>query len=164
MEWDAVIIAASTVASVLAAIWALKSEAVRFKRGVSERVYLEYTGRYQSILRDLPPGFFRSFDSTAVMQLDDSIKRAVHMYVDLCSEEVKLRIREQVPDLVWNDWEDGIKAGMKHPLVQEVWKEFRLYEDYTVLQTFLAHGIARAKAVYHAQEPGPGLVMPGPSL
>ena len=158
MTWDAIAAISSSVVAAVA-LYALLVEARRFRQDVSEQVYLEYTRRYGEILNGLPPSFFRTAKDARI-QLTDENKNAVHRYVDLCSEEVKLKLRNKIPDIVWKDWEAGIRSGLQSDLLREVWKEMKWHEEYAVLRAFVKGGLDPARQAYERPASVPSFELP----
>ena len=110
-----------------------------------EQTYLEYTGRYHDLLKELAPAFLNQDVNPEVR----SNHRALAcVYLDLCSEEVKLRLRRRIPKRVWRDWSDGMRAGTSHPVIQDVWNSNPLVREYRVLRAFLKFGLSSAKQEY----------------
>src|SRR2546425_12636572 len=95
------------VAAALAAWHGVRVGLEEFLSGQKEEIYLEYTRRYQEIVKGLPATFFDRDESSGKSNVSDEDRRLAHTYIDLCSEEVKLRLRGMISNLVWQDWEDG---------------------------------------------------------
>ena len=131
---------AGSVAIAGAAVAALVISILSYLGSAAEKVYFEYTNRYREVLLDLPSGFFSdkvSLASTREVQDTERIPKVVQSYVDLCSEEVKLRLRRKVWGKVWRDWSDGIVEGLKCKNVRTVLAENHETSDYRVLVTYV---------------------------
>ena len=140
--------AGAAVASVWLAFRAIKLELRNFEQGQAEQMYIEYTRRYQDILKALPFGCFDPDGLTKDSTLTSEQRSTVHAYIDMCSEEVKLRLRGKIEAHVWKDWEDGIRLGVKSPLVQEIWLDAKWFQTYSVLSKFVDEGIDSARAEF----------------
>jgi len=124
---------AATVVSIALSMWLVRAE-------LQEQVVLEYTGRYQRILGDLPYAALESDFDVGILKSSaewESTLKVIHQYFDLCSEEIKLERRHRVPSEVWRDWEEGIVAAMKGSLCHAAWREARFTGGYTTLRDFL---------------------------
>ncbi len=146
----------ATLVLVFLAYRALRVDVVRLQKDSErsrvedqEKTYFEYTARYLDILGRMPSSFFATeANGTSDISASEEVRRVVHQYVVLCSEEVKLRIRHQVEDLVWQDWEQGIKAGLEIHQINSIWEGLATDQDYRVLRAFLTKGIEAATREY----------------
>lgn len=64
------------------------------------------------------------------------IREIIYNYLDLCNEQIYLRVKKRVRKNRWQDWQDGIKANLKNPAFLEVWEEIKSVSPSTF--TFLA--------------------------
>ncbi len=146
--------AATSSVAVAAALAALEVTLWTYLSSRAEQVYLEYTGRYREALAELPSEFFSkgfSLENVSAGNEMDKVRRAVHRYVDLCSEEVKLRIRRVVLREVWPDWHEGLEYGLNCDAVEAVRATSPWRTDYEVLEAYRKHGLDAARGVYWKQ-------------
>jgi len=140
--------AVSALGGLLLVYWSIRSP-------IQEGVFLAYTARYADLLQKLPERFFD--ERTDHQQRATADVRHIQAYLDLCSEEVKLKLRHGVPPRVWTDWADAIRANVTKPIVLAALRDAEWGRDYQVLYAFVfafvssnkvSTGLAAARRVY----------------
>src|SRR2546426_5718824 len=111
-------------------------ETRRFRRELRERTYFEYTGRYQEIRTHLPSNVFSDDFVLEELSTNDEYRRWLRAYFDLCTEEVKLQVRDMIDPEEWRNWTEGICANMASRAAAWAWSNLHL-EEYTTLRLFL---------------------------
>jgi hypothetical protein len=115
---------------------------------VHQRFHLaaQYTARYQQLLLSMSRYIIDGDPTTKGSQgIQVTVDRekdlgVIHAYIDLCAEE--LAVHEQVPAIVWANWQQGILEGFKKPAIQAVWCDIQNQGMYDDLRNFLeANGI-----------------------
>jgi hypothetical protein len=141
VDLAAIAAAGTAAASAVIAVWSVR-------KALREQSYFEYTKRYHDILAMLPADFFGRPPGPEAIKERDDWRQAAHLYVDLCSEEVKLRLRRQVPRRVWRDWEEGIARGMKSEGIEQSRAASSWGQSYDVLGAYLNGGLRAAGREY----------------
>lgn len=115
---------------------------------VHQRFHLaaQYTARYQQLLLSMSRYIIDGDPTTKgskgiEVKVDrDKDLGVIHAYIDLCAEE--LAVHEQVPAIVWANWQQGIVQGFRKPAIQEIWRDLQNESMYDDLRDFLeANGI-----------------------
>ena len=99
-----------------------------------------YTARYQDIVSRIPPDvlYQREKMSAKHWKSEPGLGSVIHAYIDLCAEELRLHRSKEIPDEVWQNWEQGIRAGMRLPAIAGMWEEFFKTGPYDELREFLS--------------------------
>ena len=108
-----------------------------FRKDLRERVFFEYTSRYREIMSHLPSNVFSRECIPEELQKEDHNIRWLKSYFDLCSEEVKLRIRHKMPNETWNDWEEAMREAMVSPVGKWARSSAGFDKDFRTLRSFL---------------------------
>ncbi len=53
------------------------------------------------------------------------IREIIYNYLDLCNEQIYLRVKKRIRKNRWKDWQDGIKENLRTPAFLEVWAEIK---------------------------------------
>jgi hypothetical protein len=133
----------ATVIGLVLVYWSIKAP-------IREEVFLAYTARYADLLQKLPKGFF---GSPGQQDAESADIRQIQAYVDLCSEEVKLKLRRGVPERVWEDWGPAIRAGVECPNVLAALRGMTWGGEYHVLKAFVSDGLESARRIYKNPPP-----------
>ena len=53
------------------------------------------------------------------------VRELVFNYLDLCNEQVYLRMRKRISKVRWKDWCEGMQSNLEKPAFKEVWDEIQ---------------------------------------
>jgi hypothetical protein len=67
----------------------------------------------------------------------ESVASTIHAYIDLCAEELRVYKAGQIPDELWKNWEQGIQAGMRLPVIKTLFENFFTHGPYEELRKYL---------------------------
>jgi hypothetical protein len=82
--------------------------------------FAEYTKRYQEIILNLPEDLD---DESILDDKEETTKRYLRVYFDLCSEEYFLHTKKHIDDEVWDEWKKGMKASFNKKAVLKYWQK-----------------------------------------
>jgi hypothetical protein len=143
------ILALASVASVVVAIGAV----IVALRSVRDQLWLhtfsEYTGRYASIVRELPSEARRPGSDYAFEKLNDheqgELLNTSRAYLNLCSEEYYLHERGLIDPETWKIWCDAMVDVLRAPWIQTTWNELKPEYKFWAFCDFLDGKIQEAK-------------------
>lgn len=103
-----------------------------FKKQLQLNFFSEYTRRYQEIILNLPESINEdNFDYSVLPQdVKDKTMRYMRAYFDLCSEEYFLKIKGNIDDETWSEWETGMKFAFSKSAFQQAWEMLQLDTVY----------------------------------
>lgn len=87
--------------------------------------FTDYTKRYQEIMLHLPARIYdKNFDTSSLDEAgQEQLTKYLRVYFDLCSEEYHLYINKQIDEVIWKNWEEGIRHAMSLPVFRSEWKK-----------------------------------------
>ncbi|GAB4222354.1 MAG: hypothetical protein Kow0062_19360 [Acidobacteriota bacterium] len=109
---------------------------VIYRRQMNAQVFLEYTKRYEEVMRSFPrEGRLARLSSEGEPPPpSDDLTLAVLRYLNLCSEEFYLCRKRYLSRGVWRIWEDELKRTLRTPLLRREWaqlrREFEAYPEF----------------------------------
>lgn len=119
------------IAAVVSVIYGKKS--MNSAQGTAEKqnrlnTFLEYTRRYQEIIRHLHSGSGSRLDN-------------MHLYFNLCREEFYLHKKGTLDDAIWNLWVEEMRTMMNDQQNQVAWKELGSYFPEDEFVHFMHHEV-----------------------
>jgi hypothetical protein len=121
LDWNAVSAVANCVMAigVLLAFWQLKIT----KRVAQLQFEDSLAKEYRDLAARIPTKAFYGVNLTEMefLQAEDELYR----YIDLCNEQVLLRIRGRISGSVWKDWCEGIDYNLRLPSFKRAWVEVK---------------------------------------
>jgi len=118
-----------------------------FRREQRELTYRHFVDVYMDIATHLPSSVF--FAENSSEPRNDANRRWMLAYVDLCSEEVKLKCRKRIDDEVFADWKESILATLKKPHFIRLMLDSDTCRTYKVLTKFLVCNDSDFKRLEH---------------
>ncbi len=99
------------------------------------------TTQFRDILKDIPPRILLGDD--VEIDIDDPCFISLYRYIDLCNEQVFLRMMKRVSKETWINWRDGIDGMMRLPGLARAWMTIRrrLPSRFSELAAFGADGL-----------------------
>ena len=109
-----------TAAGLVAAIWV-------YKRQANAQVFLEYTRRYDEVMRQLPSHarIARTKSASELPEQTEELTYRVLDYLNLCSEEFYLWKTGYLSDRIWSIWEAELRRTLATPLLKREWQSLR---------------------------------------
>lgn len=107
-----------------------------FRRQMNAQLFLDYTKRYEEVMRSYPEGSRNSrLDSAGVPPPESpELTAAILRYLNLCSEEFYLWKRGYLSGDIWGIWETEMRRTLASPLCRREWPrvqaEFSSYEEF----------------------------------
>ena len=131
-------IAIGTIAGVVVAFYMSRQTAKKLSEQLKLNFFADYTKRYQEIILNFPENINEedfSFE-TLRPEIKEKTLRYMRAYFDLCSEEYFLWKQGNIDDIIWKEWESGIKYAMSKTAFQKAWKDYInistiYYSDFT---------------------------------
>lgn len=121
MDWISLVNAAASVATAVAVFiagWQIRLA----KRLAVTQFEDELTKQFREIIHTIP------IEALLGLPLEEHRYREarddIFRYIDLCNEQVFLRMNGRVSDATWRLWSDGIKAFLRRPAFDRAWREF----------------------------------------
>jgi hypothetical protein len=79
--------------------------------------------QYRNLAMQIPVDVL--LGKTIAEEKKSEIREIIYNYLDLCNEQIYLRVKKRVRKNRWKDWQDGIKQHLKNPSFIEVWEEIK---------------------------------------
>ena len=109
----------ATALGVLVATWQLRRSAIQARTDFEDRVVEEYRRIAQQIhVEALLGGTLPSDEQARCMP-------GFYQYIDLCNEQVFLRITGRISKQTWFNWKDGIRSHLERPAFALAWTEIK---------------------------------------
>ena len=126
----------ATVVSIVIGIVAFFYGVKVYAKQMNAQVFLEYTRRYEDIMKSFPKAAWgaRLDSEVALPDPSDELSTCVLRYLNLCSEEYYLFRGKYLSKAVWGIWEREIARTLRVPLLRREWlrlcKEFDAYPEF----------------------------------
>lgn len=126
----------ATLISVLLGIGAFFFGVHTYRRQMNAQVFLEYTGRYEEIMKSFPKNAWSArFNSDeALPESTEELTMCALRYLNLCSEEFYLCENKYLSKEVWEIWEKELVRTLRTPLYRQEWiklaEEFDAYPEF----------------------------------
>ena len=107
-----------------------------FRRQMNAQLFLEYTKRYEEIMRSYPVGMraFRLHSAGEPPPESSELTTVVLRYLNLCSEEFYLCQGKYLSRDIWGIWEEEMRRTIASPLYRREWEkisdEFSSYPEF----------------------------------
>lgn len=106
----------ATALGVAVAAWQLRMSKSQARTDFEDGL----TSHFRDILKDIPAPILLGED----VAIDKSEPGFIHLYryIDLCNEQIFLRMMKRVSKETWENWRDGIDGMMSLPGIQLAWR------------------------------------------
>ena len=106
----------ATALGVAVAAWQLRMSKSQARTDFEDGL----TSHFRDILKDIPAPILLG----EVVAIDKSEPGFIHLYryIDLCNEQIFLRMMKRVSKETWENWRDGIDGMMSLPGIQRAWR------------------------------------------
>ncbi len=111
--------AVATAVGVLFAAWQLHRGVIQSRTDFEDRVVEEY----RRISHRLPVRALLGDALTADEQ--DACLSTFYQYIDLCNEQVFLRVTRRISERTWLNWRDGIRSHLERPAFAMAWEQIK---------------------------------------
>lgn len=108
-----------TAAGVMVAAWQLMQSTRQARTDFEDDLAREY----RDVVRSLPVGMLLGEAPTA--EQFDSAFPSLLRYIDICNEQVFLRMTGRISDSTWRNWCDGIKSTIALRAFSLAWNEVK---------------------------------------
>ena len=126
------------VSAMLISVLAIIVSAYKVNQQLELSLFEKYTARYSQIMQSMPEEFFHENIANIADDKKKEINHYIRSYLDLCSEEFYLHEQKRIDDTVWREWEGGILAAFKNPLVLAFWETNDAYrKSYQNFSNFI---------------------------
>ena len=125
---------AAHIATIIATIATLGIGIWVYYRQMNAQIYLEYTKRYDQIMRDFPSEVRFNLEGA----LNDVDRVFVLRYLNLCSEEFYMQDAGYLSKRIWRIWEKEMERTLQSPLVLSEWEALRReFGSFEKFQTYV---------------------------
>ncbi len=125
----------TALASALIAVLALAVALWTFRQGAELNAFLEFTERYENIMRELPHEARIATDWGPDVDSDFAIRLR---YLNLCSEEFYLKKQRLLSGRVWGIWNAEMASTLASQPYREAWHRLRAqFSSYPEFSAFV---------------------------
>jgi hypothetical protein len=161
-------IASGSVAAVIVAAIAIVVSMILVRDQLRTIVFLEYTKRFNKIMRRLPVNARKPGSPYRLAALPEGDRMEVvavfRDYFNMCSEEMWLKSAGRIDSGTWNIWCDGMKDAARTPAFPEAWSEladeYRYHPKFRNFMDVLIRAVAKEQTPL---QPGASSGTSGPS-
>ena len=121
MDWLSLVNALASIATAIAVFMAWWQ--IRLAKQLAKTQFEDDLSRqFREIIQKIPVDALlgKELDEESYRESRDDFFR----YIDLCNEQVFLRMNDRVSDATWKLWSDGIRAFLNRPAFKRAWLEF----------------------------------------
>ena len=129
MDWTSIASIATSV-GVFVAAWR-----IRESRKLSMASFEDsFDQQYRILSHEIP------VDALIGESLEGEVRKkareSIYNYLDLCNEQIYLRMKCRISTERWQEWRSGIKGNLQRTVFQEVWQEVKRNapETFTFLE------------------------------
>ena len=137
IEWCTLLV---NVCIMLVTLAGLGITLYNFTRQQKLNFFERYTVRYQHIMENMPEVFFQSKEQQKNAKQEDikNCNQYIRLYVDLCSEEYFLYTEHCIDDVVWKEWEEGIRWSFEqNEIVKNYWADENNRSGYSRFSCYI---------------------------